>query len=70
VSNQIGDLSQSGPLLTLVGAGHQHREDLVLVLTSERTGVAGQQPQVASLEACGVSHVSSPMAGFKRDIAT
>ncbi len=70
VFNQIGCLSQPGPLLTLVGAGHQHREDLLLVLAPEGTRVAGQQLPVASLEVCGVIHVTVPAAGFRRDIAT
>jgi hypothetical protein len=60
----------TGTLLPLVGAGHQYRENLLLVLGPERTWVQGQQPTVASLKACGVTHVSSPPAGFKRDNAT
>jgi hypothetical protein len=70
VLHQIGALSEAGPLLTLVGARHEHREHLLLVLEPEGTRVAGQQPAVASLEVCGVTHVTTPPAGFKRDIAT
>ncbi len=68
--DQIGGLSRPGPLVTLVGAGHQHREDLLLMLEPERTRVAGQQPAVASLKAREVTHLATPAAGFKRDIAT
>ncbi len=70
VLDQVCGLSQPGSPLTLVGAGHEYREDFLLVLAPEGTRVAGQQPPVASLEVCGVTHVSTPAAGFKRDIAT
>ena len=50
VFDQIDGLSRPGPLLIGASAGHQHREDLLLVLGPEGPGVARQQPPVASLK--------------------
>jgi hypothetical protein len=41
-----------GTLLTIAGAGHQYREDLLLVLAPERPRVADQQPPIASMIQC------------------
>lgn len=63
-------LYQPGPPLTLAGAGHQYREDLLLVLAPEDTRAAGQQLPVASLQVCGITHVTTPAASFSLEIAT
>ena len=64
VFDQICGLSQPGALLTLVGAGHQHREDLLLMLVPEGMRVAGQKLPLASFEACEVTHVATPAVGL------
>jgi hypothetical protein len=40
VSEQVDSFSESGPPLSLRGAGHQHREYLLIVLATERCGIA------------------------------
>jgi hypothetical protein len=63
VSEQIGGLGQSRPLLAHRGASHEHREDLLLllVLATERLRVERQQPSVAALQVSIVSHRVDPV---------
>lgn len=62
--DQVRGFGQADPGLTFVGGGHQHRQDLVFVVAPERPGVARQRPPVPSLQACLISHASTPN-GFR-----
>src|SRR5436305_4847108 len=71
VCEEIRALRQSRTPLALRGAGHEDREDLLLVLAAEGLRVEREQASVAALQSSRIRHVVAiPPLVSSRDIAT
>ena len=69
-ADQVRGLGQAGAALAVPGVGHQHREDLLLVLPPELPRIPGQQPPVGPLKVLLIGHVAIPPARSSRRSAT